>query len=72
MSKICPILLLVENMSRLKYVPSKKCPSKKCPSKKCPGAISIASNIDGNGNVGNQYGSNVVGISSDFLVMILT
>ena len=67
MSKICPILLLVENMSRLKYVPSKKCPSKKC-----PGAISIASNIDGNGNVGNQYGSNVVGISSDFLVMILT
>ena len=26
-------------MSRLKYVPSKKCPSKKCPSKKCPGAL---------------------------------
>ena len=39
-SKICP----VENMSRRKYVLSKKCPSKKCPSiicpsKKCPGAV---------------------------------
>ena len=33
---ICFILLLVENMSRRKYVPSKKCPSKKCPSKNVP------------------------------------